>query len=638
MSSISEATSWYSVTLDINECLNLKQILKVFSSAITEEHAWSIIYQTLVCFEAHLKSKSEDENLFSISRTEDVIIHSDGRIHEDTFKNRRRNVMKSENEVVADVGMVIYTALDFGVAEDEQRVLSEELESIINLMVSSDDEDEVQDEGLGDETDDCELIEMVLDLCRSHLAVSKQAATHYKAVCRALVAEAREISFFMTRLKDEDRTPDLDEVDMKEWASAWTQIMHQLRQGIKLKKVEYSKTATEFSLTPYEMLMDDIRSCKFKLNHVEHQVRVSSDARDKILEFIRSRPPLRPASERVLSPRKRKESTAREMILENIRHGDCRTSLRRIERRPSRNNVLEEMKKRRKHAVIKEESPILSDPDSSTIVRRRQSIHRKESQNKRSPILSPNATPKLRSQNTPKLRRKTIATNSISNSTSLSFLNLSLMELSHMRSEVTNADMEDKHLPPGLLSDVMEGRTCFVCLKINFGMIHWSYTCVICLKFVCSSCSSSININNDNYDQITVSTILPQLCSDSTTNLPSPGPTKLLRDSFHRLSIRSRTLVRSNTMNKEDLEKVKEMNLAKKANTSTSPLAKESRTPQMFRSNTTLDGSIRPLNIRKSSIIARSKVVCSSCRDMMCAKMREMKRGESMEHRRSFVL
>ena len=32
------------------------------------------------------------------------------------------------------------------------------------------------------------------------------------------MAEAREISFFMTRLKDEDRTPDLDEADMKQWA------------------------------------------------------------------------------------------------------------------------------------------------------------------------------------------------------------------------------------------------------------------------------------------------------------------------------------------------------------------------------------------------------------------------------------
>ena len=45
MSSYNEARSWYSVTLDTNECLNLDQILKVFSSAITEEHAWSVIYQ-----------------------------------------------------------------------------------------------------------------------------------------------------------------------------------------------------------------------------------------------------------------------------------------------------------------------------------------------------------------------------------------------------------------------------------------------------------------------------------------------------------------------------------------------------------------------------------------------------------------
>ena len=92
--------------------------------------------------------------------------------------------MRSETEVVSDIGMVIYEALDCGVADDEQRVLSEELESVINLMVPSDDVDDVQDEGLGDETDECELIETVLELCRCHLAVSKQADAHYKAVCR----------------------------------------------------------------------------------------------------------------------------------------------------------------------------------------------------------------------------------------------------------------------------------------------------------------------------------------------------------------------------------------------------------------------------------------------------------------------
>ena len=69
-------------------------------------------------------------------------------------------------------------------------------------------------------------------------------------------------------------------------------------------------------------------------------------------------------------------------------------------------------------------------------------------------------------------------------------------------------------------------------------------------------------------------------------------------------------MVRSNTMNKEDLEKVKQMNLAKKAKPIPSPLAKEPNRPQLFRSNTTLEGSVKPLNIRKSSTMARSKVVC----------------------------
>ena len=60
---------------------------------------------------------------------------------------------------------------------------------------------------------------------------------HGKSIlpCRALVAEALEISFFMTRLQDEDQSEELEEEDMKQWASAWSQIMHQLRHGIKLR-------------------------------------------------------------------------------------------------------------------------------------------------------------------------------------------------------------------------------------------------------------------------------------------------------------------------------------------------------------------------------------------------------------------
>ena len=33
----------------------------------------------------------------------------------------------------------------------------------------------------------------------------------------------------------------------------WTQVMGQLRQGIRLKKVDYSRTPQEYEMTPYEV-------------------------------------------------------------------------------------------------------------------------------------------------------------------------------------------------------------------------------------------------------------------------------------------------------------------------------------------------------------------------------------------------
>ena len=78
--------------------------------------------------------------------------------------------------------------------------------------------------------------------------------------------------------------------------------MGELRRGIKLKKVTYSKTPSEFGLTPYEMLMSDIRKSK-KLNPTKIPPKVKTDAKDLILDFIRSRPPLKKASNRKLAPR-----------------------------------------------------------------------------------------------------------------------------------------------------------------------------------------------------------------------------------------------------------------------------------------------------------------------------------------------
>lgn len=43
-------------------------------------------------------------------------------------------------------------------------------------------------------------------------------------------------------------------------ARFWMQVVDELRRGVRLKKISFHHTPTEYELTPYEILMDDIRS------------------------------------------------------------------------------------------------------------------------------------------------------------------------------------------------------------------------------------------------------------------------------------------------------------------------------------------------------------------------------------------
>ena len=95
----------------------------------------------------------------------------------------------------------------------------------------------------------------------------------------------------------------------------------------------------------------------------------------------------------------------RELIMEDIRG---KHSLRRIERKPSKNNVLEDLRRRRRVGVIAEESPVLSGPDSSTIISRRRGSRRDTGKHRRTMSSKKSAT-------------------------SLSFLNLTVSELSKKR-------------------------------------------------------------------------------------------------------------------------------------------------------------------------------------------------------------
>ena len=93
----------------------------------------------------------------------------------------------------------------------------------------------------------------------------------------------------------------------------------------------------------------------------------------------------------------------------------------------------------------------------------------------------------------------------------------------------------------------------------------------------------------------------------------------MLRESFHRLA--ARTLTRSNTMGKEEEERVRARNSG-----ASRPGPDSRARAGLVRANTVLGGS------------SLSRVVCAVCREVMRAKMREMKRGDSAEHRKSLIL
>ncbi|KAK2491511.1 hypothetical protein MC885_010064 [Smutsia gigantea] len=102
--------------------------------------------------------------------------------------------------------------------------------------------------------------------------------------------------------------------------------MRDLRNGVKLKKVQerqYNPLPIEYQLTPYEMLMDDIRSKRYTLRKVmvngDIPPRLKKSAHEIILDFIRSRPPLNPASARKLKPTPPRPRSLHERILEEIK-------------------------------------------------------------------------------------------------------------------------------------------------------------------------------------------------------------------------------------------------------------------------------------------------------------------------------
>ncbi|XP_077577407.1 protein spire homolog 1 isoform X1 [Stigmatopora nigra] len=334
--------------------LSLEDILRLYNQPINEEQAWAVCYQCCVML-LNGKRGGRCSNAAEVTSTNakitgpgDVNISKDGSVRLHKPSCEAKYILSTQIEVIESLGIMIYKALDYGLKENEERELSPPLEQLIDMMtnIAQDERDACPDEGYEateEEDDDPDNISSghgyknILKLCTDHLPSQSDAASHYQAVCRALYTETRELRTFLDKIKSakenlrkmessEDPRQDLDELQNADWARFWVQVMRDLREGVKLKKVQerqYDPLPTEFQLTPYEMLMDDIRTKRYKLRKVmvngDVPPRLKKSAHEAILEFIRSRPPLNPVSARKLKPPTQPPPTLHERILKEIK-------------------------------------------------------------------------------------------------------------------------------------------------------------------------------------------------------------------------------------------------------------------------------------------------------------------------------
>ncbi|XP_073342012.1 protein spire homolog 1-like [Pagrus major] len=350
------------------ECLTLDQILRLYGQPINEEQAWAVCYQCCrTLAKGHRGRRSSSAAAASasaagassaaaprkISGPGDVRIQRDGSVRVEHQDCEGKYSPCTTTEVIESLGIMIYKALDYGLKENEERELSPPLEELIDLMtnMAETEKDACPDEGYEateeedeaeDDPDDISSVHGyrdILQLCMAHLPSLSDASSHYQAVCRALYTETRELRTFLEKIKSakenlrkmeaessEGPGRDLNELQNDDWARFWVQVMRDLREGVKLKKVQerqYNPLPIEYQLTPYEMLMDDIRSKRYKLRKVmvngDIPPRLKKSAHEVILEFIRSRPPLNPVSARKLKPQTQPPPTLHERILEGIK-------------------------------------------------------------------------------------------------------------------------------------------------------------------------------------------------------------------------------------------------------------------------------------------------------------------------------
>ncbi|KAM7123718.1 protein spire homolog 1 [Ciconia maguari] len=632
------------------EALSLEEILRLYNQPINEEQAWAVCYQC--CGSLRARARRGETPAARLGAAAHLRVWRDGAVTLEQGEphrppppaavNRGR-LHCTEMEVIESLGIIIYKALDYGLKDNEERELSPPLEQLIDYMTNTTETDGSRDEGYDaldegvedDNDDDKEEVEAihsykdVMKLCAAHLTTRSEAPNHYQAVCRALFAETMELYTFLAKIKSakenlkkiqemdkeasDESSTDLDDLKNADWARFWVQVMRDLRNGVKLKKVQerqYNPLPIEYQLTPYEMLMDDIRSKRYTLRKVmvngDIPPRLKKSAHEIILDFIRSRPPLNPASARKLKPTPPRPRSLHERILEEIKAERKLRPVSPDEIRRSRldvstpeagrklvdasvvngglapqgkQNGATQVTVQRKRLL---KAPTLAELDSSDS--EEESVHKSASSSSISPsqvedpsqegtssrkmppkFLPISSTPQPERRQPPQRRHsieKETPTNvrqflppSKQSSRSLEefcypveCLALTVEEVMHIRQVLVKAELEKYQQYKDVYTALKKGKLCFCCRTRRFSFFTWSYTCQFCKRPVCSQCCKKMRLPSKPYSTLPIFSLGPSTLQRGESFMrpekPSTSHHRSLR-SMSRLTSRSKSVDRS---------------------------------------------------------------------------------------------
>merc|ERR1719318_1890540 len=287
-------------------------------------------------------------------------------------------------------------------------------------------------------------------------------------------------------------------------------------------------------------------------------------AKDKILEFIRSRPPLKPVSARKLNSPKQEEMPV-ENLMNEIRGGQARKSLRRTKmRRMERagetfGKIVEKVVETNKKVI-----------DLDEVFRTTITNFEEECSPDNSLDLAPSSPESCLEHDEVCSSFDGQVSSEVSSaetSPTESRRDLTLEEVGHIRSQITSAELASLDISKDKRKDYDKGRICFLCAKTRFNLFNWAYPCQLCKRQVCKSCSDKIRLPSHRLGDIPVSSLKSQLVAGAEKQGSSQASKPGFCRSWQRTSLHYPSpsdvdelpkFSRSKTLTKAEVDKMKE--------------------------------------------------------------------------------